>query len=390
LNPEFWQTNVWATEKVEAISVPESYGKIFKLTNVSYRPKNFIHEVHIPGKTYIAEAEFFIWHYMFDNLAQYLYLKKHIPDINYYAFLPKEYDDDLNDAPGPRTSKDFLDQVKITKFHGGIDKDLGDKYPHKYHEDIFDLFVTQKELYSYKYTKITFDEVYFVYDRQRYWLNNFKVLSAGSQDFGINYAYWHPEMSWESNAYEWRKIFNERWWCQIGQMELRKVVLDKIKDYPTDTPKKIFISRSDALKRYSVKSDKLLLRYHTPEINNLFEEKFKEAGYTILELEGMGYLEQANYFKNADHVAGLVGSGFCQTLYCSPTATVLQIDINPKYEFDYRVITDPIGIKMQKLDLTVMMNNHSNIEKKKDRIVEAIDKHIAYCNVFSEIKKRVL
>lgn len=390
MSADSWIHNHWKTEKAEALSVPESYGKIFKLTNVSYTPKNFIHEVHIPGKTYIAEAEHFIHHYLYDNLAQYLYLKKHIPDLKYYTFLPKEYDEDLQRFPGPRTSKEFLDQVKITNFHGGINKNLGDKYPHKYHEDIFDLFVTQEELYSYVYTKVTFDEVYFVYDRKRYWHNNSKLLNLGMQDFGVHYVYWYPEDKWEINSDNWRKIFYERWWQELGQMELRKLVLDKIKDYPTDTPKKIFISRSDALKRYSVKADSLLLRYHTPEINDVFEEKFKESGYTILELEGMGYLEQVNYFKNADHVAGIMGSGFCQTLFCDPTATILQIAINPKFTFDYGFAADPIGVKIKRLNLTSLMNNHSNIQIRKDKVLEAIDKHISYCNVFSEVKKRVM
>ncbi len=68
-------------ESIESVDVPESVGKIFKLTNVNLTPKPGDKVIEVPGKTFFVGAGYYIWHFLFDEIAAYVYVKKQ--NVNY-------------------------------------------------------------------------------------------------------------------------------------------------------------------------------------------------------------------------------------------------------------------------------------------------------------------
>lgn len=361
----------WTFDSVELIDVPESFGKIFKLTNVKLKcAKRDAETVHIKGKKFISEGLYYIWHYMYDSLAQYLYLKKHIKDLEFWTFIPHELEDG--------TKEDFFKQVKRIAFHNKSETDL-EVYPHKYFEDIFDIFTTQDYFYTTNNHNLVFDEIYFCFDHQRRWTYDKKMITAGRQWFGVNFAYWYPD-NWEERVNKPRAIFNETWWRDIGLLEMRKLFLKKLEGYPTDTPKKIFISRKDSLARHSLLADKSAARLHPAHLEETIEQCFVDSGYSPLKLEGMGYLEQLNIFRNATHVAGVVGSGFCQTFICDSDVVVSPIYVNNNYDFSYDFVIKNMGAKLNQIDLRPIMTN-------KEKVQQSLSKNIAYMDMFQESRR---
>jgi hypothetical protein len=332
----------WKAESVEVIDTPDSFGKIFKLSNVSYTNKSHTETIHVPGKTFIGLADFYIWHFLYDSIAQFCYLKTQIKDINLFFIAPAVVE--------PGTKDDFLDQMKYISFHAKSDT-IKEPQPHKYFEDIFEIFVTQEHIYNLDSVNFTFEEVYFVYDNVRYFNRVPELLHAGKHWFNIPYAYWINN-SWESRAHITRGVFPETWWRSIGILEMRNIFLKKLKDVKTETPKKIFLSRKDANGRYKERGlSPTFDRYCSDEVDSTVEDFFVSRGYHPIVLEGMGYLEQLNYFKNATHIAGIVGSSFCQTLVCNPSAIVSQIMVNRKYDFTYQFISEMVGYHLNDIDL---------------------------------------
>jgi hypothetical protein len=47
-------------DSVEAVDVPESVGKIFKLKNVNFTPKQGAEVVEVPGKTFFVSAGYYM------------------------------------------------------------------------------------------------------------------------------------------------------------------------------------------------------------------------------------------------------------------------------------------------------------------------------------------
>jgi hypothetical protein len=362
----------WKAESVEVIDTSESFGKIFKLSNVSYTDKSHKETIHVPGKTFIGLADAYIWHFLYDSIAQLCYLKTKINDLNAFFISPA--------AMINGTKNEFLEQNKYMSFH--IKSDTIRKIqPHKYFEDLFEIFVTQENMYNLESCNFTFEEVYFVYDNVRYFNRIQDLLSTGRHWFGVPYAYW-INSSWESRAHITRAIFPETWWRSIGILEMRNIFLKKLKDVNIETPKKIFLSRKDANERYKEKGlGPSFDRYCSDEINEVIEEFFISKGYHSIILEGMGYLEQLNYFKNATHIAGVIGSSFCQTLVCNPSAIVSQIMVNKRYDFTYQFISEMAGYYLNDIDLRSVypdLNKIKLILETKYGFIEALDRSRNY------------
>lgn len=352
----------WKAESVEVIDTPDSFGKIFKLSNVSYTRPGHTETVHIPGKTFIGQADFYIWHFLYDSIAQFCYLKNQIKDLKHFAISPNIVESG--------TKEQFLDQIQYLSFHEKSDT-IRDPQPHKYFEDMLDIFFTQDMIYNLETVNFTFEEVYFVYDNLRYFIRINELLKTGRHWFGVPYAYW-INTSWESRAHVTRGVFPENWWRSIGILEMRKIFLEKMKESPVETPKKIFLSRKDANGRYKQRGMNATFdRYCSDEIDNLIEDFFVSKGYFPIILEGMGYIEQLHYFKNATHIAGMVGSAFCQTSVCNPSAIVSQIMVNKKYDFTYKFISELVGYHLQDIDLR-------SIYPDTDKIKMILEKHYGF------------
>jgi hypothetical protein len=364
----------WIADSVEVIDAPDSMGKIFKISNAQVINNKKEEVIRIPGKTYIGETQLYLWHFLYDDIAQYVYLKKHIPDLNLFLFAPKEL--------RCSTKSEFLEDIKHMNFHQRHEE-KSENGPHKYFEDILPLFLTQEHLPNLFKGNYSFEEIYFVYDSRYYFSKLADLVKAGLHWFNVPYAFWLPFGTWEERADIHRAVFNEFWWRDIGMLEMKKIFLEQIKDYPTDTPKKIFVSRRDAHKRHKATSDPgpISQRVVDERLNNRIEEAFEANGYEMVHLEGMGYFDQLNLFRNATHVAGLSGTGLCQTLVCGPNTFLTQIFATKLYGFSYKFIPKSIGFKIQSLTFT-------NV-KQLDKIKEIVDKHCAYADSFIEARSKL-
>jgi hypothetical protein len=363
----------WTVESLEVLDSPDSLGKIFKLSNATVITNKNFETIHIPGKTYIGEAQLYLWHFIYDDLAQYSYLKKHIPDLNLFLFAAKELK--------CSTKEEFLNEIQHFSFHQRHEEKL-DNYPHRYFEDLVPLFLKQDHLPNLWNGNYSFEEIYFVHDTKYYFKNLIELIQSGNHWFGLRYAFWLPFGQWENRADRHRTIFPDSWWRDIGMLELRKVFLDQIKDYPKDTPKKIFVSRQDAQKRHRLVNDPGVVNQRIIEDDLLeaVEDSFESNGYEMVHLEGMGYFDQLNLFKNATHVAGFAGTGLGQTLVCNPRIVLTQLFATPLYQFSYKFISKVIKFRLQNIDFRHV--------SERDKIKEVIDKHCGYADSFIDSQSK--
>lgn len=348
----------WTADSIEEIECKESIGKIFKLSNVSYFCDESFETIYFPGKTYIATAELYLWHYLYDNIAQFEYLKTQIPDLKMQMLSPVGFDG------GP--VEEFLKESRKMDF-GVMHSEPIDPPPHKYFEDTFKVFVDQKNITNINKSNLKFEEVYLAFDSGKYFVNIFKQ----HQDkfwFGVYHAYWTDKF-FEQTSYKNRDLFNETWWRDIGIISMRNKLIKEIDKNKINTPKKIFISRKDSDKRYN--SNKKSNRYVENQIGDSVEEYFVSQGYESISFEGMAYFEQLQYFRNATHIAGVVGSGFCQTIVCKPETFVTTIFLNKKYFFSYQFISRLIPYKLIELDLRRVGDDF-------EKIKVYLKKHIGY------------
>ena len=81
-------------------------------------------------------------------------------------------------------------------------------------------------------------------------------------------------------------------------------------------PKKIYIDRSDS------KSNNRYLRKITneKEVVNIL----KKNGFISMKLSDHHFSDQVNLFKNAEHIIGLHGSGFVNTIFCKPKTKITE------------------------------------------------------------------
>ena len=345
-------------EFIEAVDVPESVGKIFKLTNVNYIPTPGKEVVNVPGKTMFVRAGYYIWHYLFDEIAAYLYIKKHIKDLN----LIWVYESDIQS----NTQKEFLEEIKTKSFH---EENANKIEVHKYFEDIMKILPGQEYVFCPKEreTNYHFDEVYLVWDPLNFFVEKrHKFLQLGSHWSGVPYAWW-ARLNWQDNDRFSGHVFEHQWWRNIGISEMRSIFLKELESYPDLPYKKIFISRKDADQRYKEQyaaEDQLsFFRYVDPDINDMIENYYVEQGYHSVNFEGMAYLDQLNHIRNATHVAGLIGSGFTSLYVAKPGCQVIEILVNKKYQFTYNFLAQLVPFKLTQIDLRMLLGDPERLKE---------------------------
>ena len=142
---------------------------------------------------------------------------------------------------------------------------------------------------------------------------------------------------------------------------LRNAFLPSIKEYKSESYKRIYISRSNATKRRIINESEC--------INYLISK-----GFHILHLETCGGIEQMAHFYNADIIISPHGAALVNTIFCKEKTKVIEICSNSmtylKYfshisevmNLDYYrfqdVIDDPININS---DMQVCIFNLNNL-----------------------------
>jgi hypothetical protein len=111
-------------------------------------------------------------------------------------------------------------------------------------------------------------------------------------------------------------------------------------------PKKIFLTRKivsqelpnhpgNTEAQYSWKRDQLRLRYNPPWLEDAIEQFFIDEGYELVQLSGMTIPEQVNFFYNASHVAGLLGTAFYNGIFSRQWTKFTAVRVTPSYWYDF-------------------------------------------------------
>lgn len=105
----------------------------------------------------------------------------------------------------------------------------------------------------------------------------------------------------------------EQAWPHEAYTFLRERFLPHIQAYTRDSfPKRIYVSRRDALKRKVINEDELTNYLHS-------------RGFETIVLENMGGIEQMAMFYNADMVVSTHGAALVNTMFCKKNTTVIEL-----------------------------------------------------------------
>jgi len=314
---------------------------------------------HFSGKTYILHFDNYFYHQLQEIICQFDFIKKYIPDIK-LMFMDR-YSKITQNLPDL-----FFEEIKNWSFSYKNDftKNIN---THKYFEDFYKIYLKEahdENIYSLANNNFTFDEVYLITDVVSF----IPIELFQEHDF---------TPVWKT------KKFIDNAYCVYSQMNpvSLKLYRERINQYVYTNdalPKKIYISREDANKRYQyVDNDKIT--YHSQEYRNFAKmrtypkehvliEYFKNKGYEIVNFEGTSYIDQIQVLHNATHIAGLIGSGFLNILSCQPKTKIFEIHMSTKYDFAYKFVSDVFNLDHNVINLKLL--NDSDPED----IIKELDK----------------
>ena len=332
--------------------------------------------LHIKGKTFLSLFHYHYHHFVIDTVAQYEYIKKYVPDLN-IEFMARESSHVWNNSNSKSNSPDdFKKYLKTKHFFSTKDViDLGVEQ-HKYFEDIFDMYNKDcnKIIYSEYSDQIFFEEIYFTVD-------DFEFFSIKAlKEVGLT----ENEIPWLSD--EWTrssgsKLF-EDWEKVLWELEGIRCASKKIKQYlkkNNKSPKKIYISRQLANKRYLEEKAKLdfwavdkNIKTRVFEKEDIIEKFFVKNGYTAVTLEGMPFLDQMNLFYNATHVASLSGSGLINMIGCDSSAKIIEIRAILSFGYCYHDYGRALGLNYKLVELRDNDQIKYILEEELDKIIDEI------------------
>ena len=101
-------------------------------------------------------------------------------------------------------------------------------------------------------------------------------------------------------------------------------------------PKKVYISRrqvSNVLEKNNKKQH--ISRYNQPHVENALEDFFTKKGYVVLDFSGMSLQKQIMYMYNATHVAGLMGAGTWNGIFCDNNVRYFCLQTHMWFNHEY-------------------------------------------------------
>lgn len=365
----------------EIIKVKETKLNIIKLKDVTlFHNPDYNHrkdQVIIKGKTFLSLFHYHYHHFLIDTVAQYEFIKKYVPGLNIefmardaaYMWRKKE---DLSDYD-PEL---FIEYLKTKHFGNSIEVINTGVEQHKYFEGIFNMYNKNgnKLIYSDITDDMFFEEVYFLVDDFEF----FQIESLEEVGLtGKEIPWLSPEWKRTSGAKlfeSWEKIL----WEHDGIRCASKVIKPLLKKDPK-SPKKIYISRQLANKRYIQEKAKLNfwaadknLKSRVFEEEDQLEEFFIKNGYTSVTLEGMPFLDQMQLFYNATHVASLSGSGLVNMIGCDSETKIFEIRAIRHFGYNYHDYARALGLDTKLIDLPDAAKRNCTIEEEMAKYINEI------------------
>jgi Glycosyltransferase 61 len=110
-------------------------------------------------------------------------------------------------------------------------------------------------------------------------------------------------------------------------------------------PKKVYVSRknvSEILEKENKKNH--ISRYNPPHVEKALEDFFTQKGYETIDFSGMPLEKQIMYMYNATHVAGLMGAGTWNAIFCDNNVNIFCLKthfwFHHEYEKDIHKVID--------------------------------------------------
>lgn len=335
---------------------------LYSITNLVFNPifpkkeqEHLAKSFHFSGRSFIIDLSHYqYFHTLHDKLGQYEFLKKYIPDLNLiflfhnyselgtdyginFGRFKQEYQDALN-------NNDYSQQMSFgSEMFDSIIRIILDVYEAN----------PSNTFFSFLDTAI-FDEVIYFYNSHMVILEKMKRLGD-------------PMHNPRFNGFEL--------YTKVTIEGLRERFKRYMFDNP-DSPKKIFISRSDVNRHYikaseirnkqknkerlteqeeldlafyldKFHSEKLLddilaQRMGSIEIHRLAEKTAKDLGFEIILASGLTLAEQINLFYNADQAISWDGTGAYNGIWMKETSEFILLHEKHNYMWCYPEIVGAI------------------------------------------------
>lgn len=347
---DFLESDDWKSRSLDQFDNNPKHNRVsvFSFNNLDLELDNKSSlELHIPGHVYIMDVNQSFFHSMFDNLGQYLAIKKYFPEVKPLSMVgdfPYKNDDYLNS----NYKKHILDLC-------GISVDDIVHYP--------------------MYGRITFEKVSFISKSSNnilygileaaaklnqelpmdiHWSETTKqiyVIGRALKDFML---YQTMPLSGKRSD----KIFLSRK-SRSSVFEKNHNLIAHLKEngvtWELDDTKKMSdpngITKTNLDKFLpATPTDNLLeaqYRYMPIDEETLIENYFMHLGYAVVDVETMPLPEQIAMFAKCTHIATITGAGSLNSIYLPNGGTFILLANNTGYKFyheDLLTVTmnDPI------------------------------------------------
>lgn len=303
--------------------------------------------LNVPGHTYLIDINQSFFHSMFDNLGQYLAVKKYFPDIKPLALLG-EFPYENNDYLNSKYKKYVLDLCDI---------DIDDIV----HYPMFKKIVFEKVSFMTKSCNNILSGILEALSKTGleapmdiHWSEKTKqvyLIGRALKDFML-------EHNSANNNQRYEKIFiSRKGRSAVFQKnhDLIKFLMDNGVTWDLNNPLKINdpngITKTN-LDRFkpATPNDNLMEaqhRYMPASQETMIEDFFRYMGYTVVDVDNVPLPEQMELFSKCTHIATITGAGSLNSMYLDNAGTFVLIANNSEYTFYHEdlvsiMMDDPI------------------------------------------------
>jgi hypothetical protein len=244
----------------------------------------------ISGKSFIIDlVGYSHFHFIYDKIAQYEFIKSYDPDVNLYIVANSKYFYEENGLIDDLKALYSIPESNI------LNIDSGEKY--------------------------IFKNLFFIWSTHNFL---FKDLFFGE--------YFDPWFSKKDFKFYIETIY------PLLQSRFRSYIKPQV-----NPDLKIFISRFHQHETNG--RDKNDFRYISKNDEIKLENFFKYKGYRIVTAEKLGLLEQVELYSGASRIAGIKASGLVNTIFCKKEAEIIAINLDDEYQVWYDYICMFAGLK---------------------------------------------
>lgn len=244
---------------------------------------------YIAGKSFIIDIiGYSHFHFIYDKLAQYEFIKQYIPDLEPYIISNKKF---IGEKDGLVDTIKSIYEIPETNV---FDIDSGEKL---FFESACFIWATHNDIFTGTFHREYFDP----------WKD--------TKDYDFYVKTIHP-------------LLQKRFSPFI---------------YPYTIPdNKLYISQFQRHEKFG--RDQSATRYISKDDELMIEQFFKDKGYTIYTAENFDLAHQIRAYSSASHIASIKSSALVNTIFCKPETKIISISLDDEYQVWYDHICNSIGL----------------------------------------------